>query len=109
MLVQYLKAGVIKPDAIILKINNKLVKIESYKSEYFFLYFLITKIRNSSEYRVSRSKLTFKASNISVLLKNFSESVVRRDIAKIEITSAHYLPVTKYTVTILIINNYFLE
>jgi hypothetical protein len=68
----------LKPDAIILKINNKLVKIESYKSEYFFLYFLITKIRNSSEYKVSRSKLTFKASNISVLLKNFSESLVPR-------------------------------
>ncbi len=68
----------LKPDAIILKINNKLVKIESYKSEYFLLYFLITKIRNSSEYKVNRSKLTFKASNISILLKNFSESVVPR-------------------------------
>ena len=66
----------LKPDAIILKINNKLVKIESYKSEYFFLYFLITKIRNSSAYKDSQSKPAFKAGDISTLLKEFSESVL---------------------------------
>ena len=66
----------LKPDAIILKINNKLVKIESYKSEYFFLYFLITKIRNSPAYKDSQSKPAFKAADISTLLKEFSESVL---------------------------------
>ena len=68
----------LKTDAIVLKINNKLVKIESYKSEYFFLYFLITKIRNSPLYKDSQSKLAFKAGDISTLLKEFSESVVPR-------------------------------
>lgn len=66
----------LKPNAITLKINNKLVKIEAYKSEYFFLYFLITKIRNATAYKNALSKPVFKAVNISVLLKNFSESVV---------------------------------
>ena len=68
----------LKPDAIILKINNKLVKIESYKSEYFFLYFLITKIKNSHAYKDNQSKPAFKAGDISTLLKEFSESVVPR-------------------------------
>ena len=68
----------LKPDAIILKINNKLVKIEAYKSEYFFLYLLITKIRNFSVSKDSESRLVFKAGNISTLLKDFPESVVPR-------------------------------
>ena len=78
----------LKPDAILLKINNKLVKIESYKSEYFFLYFLITKIRNSPSYKVGQAKLAFKAVNISALLKDFPESVVPRYRKKRDYISA---------------------
>lgn len=78
----------LKPDAIILKINNKLVKIESYKSEYFFLYFLITKIRNSTAYKDNESNLVFKAVEISTLLKDFSESVVPKYRKKRDYISA---------------------
>jgi hypothetical protein len=66
----------LKPDAIMLKINNRLVKIESYKSEYFFLYFLITKIKNASTYKDNQSKTVFKAVSVSALLKDFPESVL---------------------------------
>lgn len=66
----------LKPDAITLKINNKLIKIESYKSEYFFLYFLITKMRNYSSYIGEQHRLAFKSKDLSILLKKFSDSVI---------------------------------
>ena len=68
----------LKPNAALLKINNKLVKIESYKSEYFFLFFLITEVRNAIAYKNNQSNLAFNARDISLVLKDFPESVVPR-------------------------------
>ncbi|WP_367364284.1 UvrD-helicase domain-containing protein [Candidatus Tisiphia endosymbiont of Nedyus quadrimaculatus] len=65
----------LKPDSIIVKINNKLVKIESYKSEYFFLYLLLTKVRNITHVKDDK-QIVFKAGSISNMLKNFPENVL---------------------------------
>lgn len=66
----------LKPDSIIVKINNKLVKIESYKSEYFFLYLLLTKARNITHVKDDEQRIVFKAGSISNMLKNFPESIL---------------------------------
>ena len=66
----------LKPDSIIVKINNKLVKIEAYKSEYFFLYFLLTKIRNYVGIKNDKRELAFKAGDISNMLKSFPDNIL---------------------------------
>ena len=66
----------LKPIAILLKINNKLVKIEEHKSEYFFLYLLVTKIRNSIYTENSTKIPTFRSGDIVDMLKEFPDSVI---------------------------------
>ncbi len=65
----------LKPDALIVKINNKLVKIESYKSEYFLLYLLLTKIRNITCVQDDQH-IVFRSGTIGDMLKNMPENIV---------------------------------
>lgn len=67
----------LKPDALIVKINNKLVKIESYKSEYFLLYLLLTKIRNITHVK-DNHHLVFRSGTIGDMLKNMPENIVAK-------------------------------
>ena len=65
----------LKPDALIFKVNNKLVKIESYKSEYFFIYFLLTKIRNLRGDKDSEIH-AFRAITTARMLQDFPDSIL---------------------------------
>lgn len=66
----------LKPIAILLKIDNKLVKIEEHKSEYFFLYLMVTKKRNSIYTENSTKIPAFRSSDIVDMLKEFPDSVI---------------------------------
>ena len=66
----------LKPNALVLKINNKLVKIESYKSEYFLLYFLFTKTRNLIDIEDSTKQIVFRSGDVSHMLKDFPSNTL---------------------------------
>ncbi len=66
----------LKPDAILLKINNKLVKIEEHKSEYFFLYLLLTKIRNAVDTKNNSRILAFRSGDIVDMLQDFPDDII---------------------------------
>ena len=81
----------LKPNAIILKINNKLVKIEFYKTEYLFLYIMILKIRNIKNVQITKNEKTqivFKAASINIFLKYFPEEIVPKYRKKQEYISS---------------------
>ncbi|WP_341756261.1 MULTISPECIES: UvrD-helicase domain-containing protein [unclassified Candidatus Tisiphia] len=73
----------LKPDALIVKINNKLVKIESYKSEYFLLYLLLTKIRNITHVK-DEHHVVFRSGTIGDMLKNMPENIVPKQRKSVE-------------------------
>ena len=66
----------LKPDAILHKINNKLVKIEGHKSEYFFLYLLLTKIRNFIDTKNENGRLVFRSGDIVDMLQDFPDDII---------------------------------
>ncbi len=74
----------LKSDSVLLKINNKLVKIESHKSEYFFLLFFLVMVRTITNaeiihrdiHQVNKPYLCLKAFDLYCLTENFSENVL---------------------------------
>ena len=66
----------LKPDAILLKLNNKLVKIEEHKSEYFCLYLLVTKIKNSIDIKNGSRIITFRSGDIINMLQDFPDDII---------------------------------